>query len=81
MSQYFIVQKWWMIYLNYLPNCQKLPTIMKPSLVLRVPRDQGFCNPALYYGFHFAKDISNGLLILTIFLYQLYNAIFITIVV
>ena len=26
-------------------NFQNLPTIMKPSLVPWVPRDQGFCNP------------------------------------
>ena len=28
-----------------LSNFQNLPTIMKPSLVPRVPWDQGFCDP------------------------------------
>ena len=43
--QHLIVQKLRNILSNDLSNVQNLPTLMKPSLVPRVPRDQGFRDP------------------------------------
>ena len=36
---------WKQILSIYSSNFENLPTIIKPSLVPRVPRDHGFCNP------------------------------------
>ena len=33
---------------NSLSKFQNLPTIMQPSLVPRMPWDQGFCDPNIY---------------------------------
>ena len=48
LSQHLIVKKIWRIFSNYLSNFQNLPKIMKPSLVPRGPRHQGFCDPGLH---------------------------------
>ena len=45
LAYHLIVQKLWGIFHKYLFNFPILPTNMKPSLVPRVPRDHGFCDP------------------------------------
>ena len=46
LSQHVIVKKLQRIFNIYSSKFQNLPTFMKPSSVLRMPRDQGFHDPA-----------------------------------